>query len=1455
MIPFMAGILYDNIESKKDSSGSGLLYFWKLLHSPSLSQLSYIHRMIFHMRCLDVCKADTESPFLSSQLQNCHKNLIDSFKSFLIAWINIDRFKNGNEYRIVDRSFHKAIVRNIPNLSNILVHPDIYLCIIGQLGVSQTSETKKRWSRLYPKCGVILVDILEAIALKVSETQINRVIEVLLDGLHNGDEYVHKKCAKLIEEISWKMNKKQLKDNLKCLMDIFNKNIPLCAVCTNTLKIIVKKLNKKRVDITDILLDGFQSQNIDLHEECAKLIKIISLNMNKKQLDDAFRDLINMFINKKISYCNACANTIRTIVVKLNKKQMDNALKYIVLGFNTKDIDVFKLCAIVLKTIVMKLNKKQLEYICKCLLDSLEDGNEFFRQSSANLLEKISMKLNKKQPNNTFHFMIDGLQDKRKVIRHYCVRLIETLLKKWKPVQADVVFEHLMNKLINNKDKGGHWLYKASYTKILVQLNEIHLDTAFKYLIKGLKRKKQRIHKLCIDLLIALLMKWNQTQLDNFVMYLLKNGSKYKNDVRYLCAQTIQKLKLNEKQLSADVFNYLVNGLKKDPSKNVQYSCAESIGRVSVKLNNKQLNTAWECLINKLNNKNEDIVAMKLSKQQLSGTLKCLMNGVNDGNENGFVQKYCAYSLERKNNLIILSIICSMNSKNEEKDIRFYCADIIEAISSKLSKRQIENTFKILIDNLNTKNRDVRISSAKGLKVIALRLNKGQLDNLFHCLKSEFKDKDSEMRFLYADILRKLVPNSNDQLDDLLECLQYGLEDEYDQVRYFCENILQTISTKVREQQLTIVCKFLIDGFNHFYKNIGDLCIKVLGTIVMKLDDEQLCLLLNSFLKEFKNISVRQRDKVNSVLSKISDDMWRRVTITALKENTKIKMGEKNIEMEFLAFGLLLYNPRMQFDHNDNNDNIINSEAFNELKRCYDKKFRECGFLIQQKWSDYDTLQIKLQLQHSNNYLHKDRYTSIHEAAKLGNVSQLNSALEYHHIDINDICNEHGQTPLHVAIHNKHWDTARYCIEQGAWIDVSEGYLDADTAQTPCGYISELIEEIEEEKNIKENKKEYSEMIKLCKLILKKRTIFPMKQIEYATDYVKDKLIDEDGVSKVIDADSYQTLLIEGASFLLGMNQKELKEMLINDNLFYWAIGRNVKSIEPENLNPRRFDSGWHVTKFLRYRIFLLFEICVRLKRDGKYHIELPKNTTFEKVYEKGLKELQVQLTTYWDYITGVRIHNKCPDLLDDWSSNVVDRLVNLKPISSKSECCEMSLVVGHKGHTIYLSLCKTFNYILVRIDNRWMKTVPSNTHPKKTIQTNNKRCKEIQPYVVAYFPCNSENINKNKKWLKNYIKYAFAWRNEESNKSMEHLYSDIQSLCNTPREGDLPSIVKNWPYLSVQTDAQNCYMRGHNVGYRIRLNDIIYEWFRDQECKSFAFKRSHHNVGINKAQTNQRAQ
>ncbi|ETO12137.1 hypothetical protein RFI_25240 [Reticulomyxa filosa] len=453
--------------------------------------------------------------------------------------------------------------------------------------------------------------------------------------------------------------------------------------------------------------------------------------------------------------------------------------------------------------------------------------------------------------------------------------------------------------------------------------------------------------------------------------------------------------------------------------------------------------------------------------------------------------------------------------------------------------------------------------------------------------------------------------------------------------------------------------------------------------------------------------------------------------------------------------------------------------------------------------------------QRANDKTYQRHYTVVHAAAQLGNLSQFKLVLQNNpHIDINDSYNEHRQTPLRLAVDNQHWDIARYCIEKGAYIDIREGVVNSLILSTPFENIMKFI--MKHKKN--KNSKEFLDATEMGKWILRQRIMYPIKRIEYAIDYGKNN---ENDITQIIDEEGYETLLEESAAFLLGVNQTELKEILIKNNLLYWAASRNIIRIK---------DEGWYSMTFLIFRIFLLFEICVNLRKEERHFIGLPKGTTFEQVYEKLVRELQVQLTTYWDYVTTEEFKHKCPDLFEDWSCNVVDRLMNLKP------WCEVTLVVGHDGHCIYLSLCKTLDSILVRVDNRWMKTVPANTpHPKNELGL-------IQPYLVAYFNVNSSNIDKNKKWLKEYIKNATKLRESDSEESMRHLYCSDNNKSSFPCEGNVLSIVKHWPYRPIETGSF-CYLRSNNVGYRIRLGDVIYTWVKNQEYKSFVFNTTNYNT------------
>ncbi|ETO17843.1 NTPase [Reticulomyxa filosa] len=1323
MIPFMAGILYDNIQNEKSPSASGLLYFWKLLHLLP-SQVTPVHQMMLHMRCLDACKADTDSPFLPSQLRNCHEMLIASFKSLLVAWINFDKdigyvyYKNyyGSYTRTTNRPMDNVMELYLPNFRHLLIHPVIHMCIIDQIKLFQ-----KQWSVTIDNHGLIKDRLYLLTCLCISTETVNIVVQCFKETLSSLYPINRRMCEEALLAVGMKLKEDQL-------------------------DIIVK-----------FLLDGFHDKSA--HSIYVGSLEKMALNLNERQLSGIFEQLMNEWNSNKIHFCSACASTLATIAVKLGGRQLDDAYQYLTNRLHNNDETNF----------------------CTC----------------ASSLGKIAMTLNEKQFNDAFMILKTGFTKQDEEIRRTCATILDQLSSKLNERQLNDASQCLMNE-VKSEGKYYYWEYIAALGKIVTKLNGTRFDEVMAYLKQTLrdKDKCEYTRKECAQALELLGMQSDKVQID-------------------------------------DIFKCLTNMLK-DNEKYVRQSCADAIANLSSKLNEMQCDILVECIVDGFSNKNG----------------------------------YCCQISER----------------------------LVNAMAMQLNEKQLCDLFATLIDDSKHSNDDVCKSCAISIGKLAVKFNPKQFDNACQWLKSKLQDEDrvtdGTVRSSCAEALSEMAKRCNaKQLDDICSCLLHGMQDTHWLVRGSCAAAIENIAIQLNEKQLDDAMNCLKRGCNNedLYSRIS--CVRAFGGVILgELKSTQLYFAVSELLQLLKCQNTFVCEIANKVLSTMSEDIWRLVTIETLRENMDLKLimqlerkeqGQQptektsvrkasssvwewffgntkerveqkqaletkvmnnNLEMKRLAFALSVFNPRIQFSFNDN----ISPDAFNELIHLCNEQAFEWDFPTEHKWSDYNNIpypqlsndEIILQSQQ----LFKDNkcqghYNAIHKAAQSGDISQLKFELQqHHHIDINNSFNECGQTPLHLAINNKHWDTVRYCIEQGAWIDVREDAVDIKTARTPFEYVIEQTMRAKKEKN----EKEYFEILETCKWILRKRTMYPLKRIEYAIDYVKDKIID------AINDESYETLLQEGATFLLGVNEKELKETLIQNNLLYWAAGRNVVSITAENSIKRKFDKGWAPVPFLINRIFLLFEVCVQMKREGRHFIGLPRRTTtFEQVYEKGIKELQVQLTTYWDYIVTEEFKHKFPNLIDDWSCNVVDRLMGLKPIPLNS-CCEISLVVGHEGHCIYLSLCKTSDSILVRVDNRWMETVPSDTpHPRD-------EHKLIQPYLTAYFPWNGANIDQNKKWLKEYIKNATQLRDSNSNISMKHLYcsdgNNKQSLNNSlpPREGSLPSVVKHWPYRPIQIDANNCYLRSHNVGYRVRLGDDIYQWFRNQESKSFVFNRSNYNEAIN---------
>ncbi|ETO31267.1 hypothetical protein RFI_05853 [Reticulomyxa filosa] len=113
------------------------------------------------------------------------------------------------------------------------------------------------------------------------------------------------------------------------------------------------------------------------------------------------------------------------------------------------------------------------------------------------------------------------------------------------------------------------------------------------------------------------------------------------------------------------------------------------------------------------------------------------------------------------------------------------------------------------------------------------------------------------------------------------------------------------------------------------------------------------------------------------------------------------------------------------------------------------------------------------------------------------------------------------------------------------------------------------------------------------------------------------------------------------------------------------------------------------------------------------------------------------------------------------------------------------------------------------------MKTVPFN----KSHSVNEHGL--IQPYLIAYFKSNGPNLDESKEWLKRYVKRATILKDSDSNDSMKHLLA----------------------ILSNSNGRTELLFEKSQFGYRIRLGSVIYEWFRDQEYKSFVFKKRNYNA------------
>ncbi|ETO27417.1 NACHT family NTPase, partial [Reticulomyxa filosa] len=604
MISFMAGILYNNIENQNDPSGSGLLYFWKLLHS-SPPQIVPIYQLMFYMRCLDACKADTSSSFLPSQLQVCHKSLIDSFQSWLIAWISFDKDKSPVCFddRILKISLNNLMQLHLPNFQYLFLHSDIHLYITDQIKAFQTQLNTLDDNGL-------ICDRLRLLShLCVSTHTSNIIIQCVKCCFRNDDFWVRDTCEATLCAISAKLNEKQL-DN-----------------------------------VLEFLIDGLHNKDKGMHERCGLLLSRILVYLNERQLNVITEQLMNRCKEKKNHICYYCAKLLSNSLVKLNERQFNDIFEYLMKGFNTKDEAVCESCAQAIGILSEKYNKKQLDDSFECVMKRSKDKETYVREACAEAFRELALKLDKEQLDIAFEYLKEELKDERFCYSY--IRALEKLSMRLDDKQLEDIFQHSINGLKK----------ESRFTRLLetfaMKFNKKHWDTIFEILMDGFQNKNGYDYKTSSYLIEAIPMKLG-TQKCNDIFRAMFNGLK-NNKAFYPCATAFKKLfpQLDERQLD-DFFKYSMNYLRYEtgfhqsrgflfleaPRILNESSCAKMIGTIVEKLSEIQINDVFKILMKKLEDKHENIdirspyaqalsrMSAKLNDKQLCIFVKSLLEAI-----------------------------------------------------------------------------------------------------------------------------------------------------------------------------------------------------------------------------------------------------------------------------------------------------------------------------------------------------------------------------------------------------------------------------------------------------------------------------------------------------------------------------------------------------------------------------------------------------------------------------------------------------------------------------------------------------------------------------------------------------------------------------------------------------------------------------------------------------------
>ncbi|ETO05608.1 hypothetical protein RFI_31791 [Reticulomyxa filosa] len=137
-------------------------------------------------------------------------------------------------------------------------------------------------------------------------------------NLVDKDEYIHERCAFLIEKIALKLNEKQLNKMLEFLMNAFESGIiTICSDCAHALATISSQLGGKQLDNAfQCLIYRLPSYFYSLYYGTTQFI----MTLKEGQLDDIFKCLVDQLSGEKKDddVRIKCAELLEKISMKWN---------------------------------------------------------------------------------------------------------------------------------------------------------------------------------------------------------------------------------------------------------------------------------------------------------------------------------------------------------------------------------------------------------------------------------------------------------------------------------------------------------------------------------------------------------------------------------------------------------------------------------------------------------------------------------------------------------------------------------------------------------------------------------------------------------------------------------------------------------------------------------------------------------------------------------------------------------------------------------------------------------------------------------------------------------------------------------------------------------------------------------------------------------------------------------